>query len=160
MSEIFKKDFLSYTKAIGSIGGFLAVVFVVVQISKGQTWVDSNSKLLLTHGAYWFLLLLVGWLIVSWQPEDYLASPKVRVVRDDGILIVEKSPWLGIGVGTAIYLIEDDFEKLICGAEVINIQSNELVQLKTAAIDSDHPDYLAALKASKDDILVKPGLYR
>jgi hypothetical protein len=78
---------------------------------------------------------------------------------------VRDGPWLGVGVMTAIYLMDDDeIERLVCIGEVINVQSNGLVQIRTRSDAQGYPtseEASAALSGSdKDRILVRPGLYR
>lgn len=130
----------------------------------GDEWRHNYANMAVLNGAYISIILMLIWIMITQSPPKFLNIPNIRSILDDQIIIVDPSPWLGLGVMTAIYVMEDDFERLICIGEVINVQSNDLVQIKIRIIGepySEMDDIMKKLKGtSKKEILIRPGLYR
>lgn len=76
----------------------------------------------------------------------------MKKVLDPGLLLVENTDWMGIGIGVSIYREEDEYERFHCSGVVANIQSNGLVQIRT----NDSAD-LETLQVARERILIKPG---
>ncbi len=84
-------------------------------------------------------------------------------MRPEGLLIVEEAPWISLGVMTAIYIMEDDVERLVCVGEIANVQFNGLVQVSLRSDERGYADdeeiWKVFDRTDKRDILVKPRLY-
>lgn len=153
--DFFKRPLLSYAGTIAAIGGFFGFVYVVIQILTAPEWLEKNSNLLLIHGAYLYVLLIVFWLVLSWKPKEFLSSPRIITVREDHIVICEEAPWLGIRVAVAVYCLDGQFEELVALGEVINIQTNGLVQIR---LEPTEPNEIQKIQAKTSDLLIKPGI--
>lgn len=150
--------------AVGVIIGVLLAIVGALALWQGQTWQNQYGGWAIIHALYWVVILYLTWLLLTRAPPDFLGMPTVRMFKD-GILYVEQSPWLGVGVMTAIYQgDEDGIERLVCAGEVINIQSNGLVQIRVRydlhGYSSEDDARKALEQAPKDRVLVKPGLFR
>ena len=81
----------------------------------------------------------------------------------DKFILVKNAPWLGLGVMTAIYIIEKDVERLACIGIVKNVQSNGLVQISLETCQHGYRDeeaiWSSLNRIERKSILVKPGPY-
>jgi hypothetical protein len=143
--------------AVSAIIGLLAVFY-------GGEWAIARRWWLVAHGLYWIAILYLAWIILTRAPPDYFGLPTVKMVRNGGLLVVENVPWLSVGGLVSIHLIEDELERLICVGEVINVQSNGLVQIQVRHDDqgvvASGEVWSALERADKKLLLVKPGLFR
>lgn len=160
----WRQSIVRHGAAFGSITALVIAVISVLWILFGEPWRAQYGGWAVTNGAYCVVLLYLIWLILTRPAPDFLGLPKARVFRSDGLLLVEYAPWLSLGVMTAIYVMEGEVERLVCVGEVINIQSNGLVQIKTHhdewGYGSEKEAWEALENIDKELILVKPGLYR
>lgn len=148
------KTFLTVLAASASV---LGIVYVGLVLTLGQVWVDTNAALVFTHGLYWLLIPPVFAISMHAQKEATgFHSPAIKKIMDDGLLIVEPCEWLGHRTGVAVFKVQDDVELFVFAAQVINIQSNKLVQLQPIIQDSE-PLYPVRLREIKEKLLIKPG---
>jgi hypothetical protein len=148
------KTFL--TVLVGS-AGVLGIVYLGLDLTFGRVWIDSHAALVFTHGLYWLLIPPIFVAAIPTQKEVAgFHSPKIKKIMDDCLIIVEPCEWLGHRTGVAVFKVQDDVELFMFAAEVINIQSNKLVQLKPIIQDSDPLD-AAKLRDIKETLLIKPG---
>lgn len=162
MHPAFKKPILRYAGAVGTILAFLITVLTVIGLVQGAHWLTASANSLILNGCYCFIILLLLWIILEWKPKDYLASPKIRTILDEGILVSGSSPWLGIGASIAVYAKEDEFERLVCAGKVINAQTNGLIQIQLLPIQPKQEpiDIVEKLKPRLSDIIIRPGLHQ
>lgn len=148
------KNFLAVLAAAAS---FLGIVYVGLLLTLGQAWVDANAALVFTHGLYWlFIPPFIASAVSAQKGTTGFHSPAIKKIMDDGLLIVEPCEWLGHGTGVAVFKVQDDVELFAFPAQVINIQSNKLVQLQPITQDSEPPDPVK-LREIKERLLIKPG---
>lgn len=159
-----RKRVIRHCSALAIIFAFIIAVITLPSFLNGEKWRETYSYYALNHGLYWVAILYLIWIILSNDPPDTLGIPKVKSIRADGLIIAEHMNWLSLGVMAAVYLNQDDIEKLVCVAEVVNVQSNGLIQIQIRQHDQGFASIDAAKdalsQASKSDILIKPGLYR
>ena len=155
---------LWHTKRVFATVPFVAAV-VGALAALNLPWVEEHFAVIILVGVHWVAIMhLVGHVVVYRCP-DYYGSPTVRTLRDDRLLIVERLAWLGMDVLIAIYVLEDELERLVCIGRVINIQQNDLVQIEVALAPngfgaSSEAEIWSTLDgARKDSILIKPGLF-
>lgn len=146
-----------------------AIVAAVTAVMSAAVWYinspfsDTARYIALTHGIYWVIILYMIWLILIKKQPEYLGIPRIRATTDDNILIVENSPWLGVGIAVAIYEVVEEVERLISYGEVVNVQTNGLVQISLRTEDALTANILGVMekiKSNKRGILIRPGLYR
>ncbi|MTJ05900.1 MAG: hypothetical protein FH759_14620 [Sediminimonas qiaohouensis] len=142
--------------AVGVCVGLVAGVVAMIALFAGDKWFQVNKHLTLAHAIYWVIILFLLYIISTKPEPSGLPLPKVKLVRDNGHILIENSNWLSVGTMCAIYLLEGDFEVLQCTGQVINIQEDGLVQVITQPINGNN--YVQQLKENKDAILVKPGV--
>jgi hypothetical protein len=148
------KTFLGVLAASASV---LGIVYVGLILTFGQAWVDSNAALVFTNGLYWLLFPPIIFVSIFGQKETSgFHSPTIKKVMDSGLLIVEPCEWLGHGTGVAVFKVQDDVELFEFAAQVINIQSNKLVQLQPIMQDSEPFDPVK-FREIKEKLLIKPG---
>lgn len=148
------KTFLGVLAASASV---LGILYVGLVLTLGQSWVDANAALVFTHGLYWLVIPPIFAVAIPAQKEGTgFHSPAIKKVMDDGLLIVEPCEWLGHRTGVAVFKVQDDVELFVFAAQVINIQSNKLVQLQPITQDSEPLDPVK-LREIKEKLLIKPG---
>lgn len=147
-----------------SIGGALAVVASILAIAAAFSfeWIQERIEWIALLGLHWALILHLARCILEYDCPTYFGNPRVKkVFRDDRLLIVERSPWLGVGVPTSVYIVEDQLERLVCVGEVVNVQLNDLVQIKVALTTEGMQcwkDIWSALeKQQMDSLIIRPG---
>lgn len=159
-----KQTVVSCGAAILTIYGSAATIVATVGWWIGDKWSEYYRSIAVINAVYMATIVFLVWIIFTRKQPDFLGRPNVRSIQDDGILIVDGSPWLSIGVMAAIYIQEDEYERLACEGEVLNVQSNGLVQIRIANHETIFEDFDRLLKKlaaiSKQNILIRPGLYR
>ena len=161
----WKQTAIRHVKAFFPIVALVAAILSLLVDWQGDDWRKQTIDLLLLHGVYWIVILHLSWQIFDHACPLFFGIPKVRrVLQSDGLLIVENSPWLGIGVMTTIYVLEADFERLVCIGEVVNVQMNDLVQIAVRTSEhgygSEDEVWKTLDRTDKQMLLVKPGPYR
>jgi hypothetical protein len=148
------KTFLAVLAAAASV---LGIVYVGLILTLGQAWIDSNAGLVFTNGLYWLLIPPIFSVATTAQKKPSgFHSPNIKKIMEDGLLIVEPCEWLGHGTGVAVFKVQDGVELFEFAAQVINIQSNKLVQLRPIMPDSEPFEYVK-LREIKEKLLIKPG---
>jgi hypothetical protein len=145
-------------KALGGIFAFLAATLGVVALFVERASLMSHWYVLAIHYIYLYLIILLAWFHFETKGSATLSLPRVILIYENGILLVEGKDWLGTGVAVAVYVMTNDFEQLICSGEVINVQRNGLVQIQTTDPVTD--DWEETLKRSKNSLLIRPGIRR
>lgn len=156
--------------AIGYVAAIITIVSFVVGIISflgwwlGDEWRKAYSNIAIINGAYFSVILFILYFFLSKKTPDFLGIPRVRLISGKDLIIVEGAPWLSLGVTTAIYVLEGEFERIVCAGEVINVQTNGLVQIQIREADLAYGSLEVATQAlgsmSKENILVRPGLFR
>lgn len=148
------KSFLTVLAATASI---LGIVYVGLVLTLKQTWIDANAALVFTHGLYWLLIPPVFAVSIRAQKEATgFHSPAIKQIMDDCLMIVEPCEWLGHRTAVTVFKVQDDVELFVFAAQVINIQSNKLIQLQPITEDSEPLDPMK-LREIKEKLLIKPG---
>jgi hypothetical protein len=148
------KTFLAVLAASASV---LGIVYIGLILTVGQAWVDTNAVLVFVNGLYWLLIPPIFAVSISAQKETSgFHSPTIKKILDNGLLLVEPCEWLGHGTGVAVFKVQDDVELFEFAAQVINIQSNKLVQLQPIIQDSVPFDPVK-FREIKEKLLIKPG---
>jgi hypothetical protein len=144
--------------AFAGVGAFLGVAYLILPLLMGTAWVEGHRSPILVHGAYWWIILLLIYVLVTVERGSFISAPKVLLVMDDGLILCQNSPWLSIGCAVAVYIMENDLERLAGVGEVVNIQTNDLVQVRTE--NPENPEYVSRMRANLNRVIIKPGLYR
>lgn len=135
----------------------LGAVYIGLILTVGQAWVDSNAALVFTNGLYWLLFPpIFSVAITALNKTSGFHSPTIKKIMEDGLLIVEPCEWLGHGTAVAVFTVQDGVELFEFAAQVINIQSNKLVQLRPITSDSEPFDPVK-FREVKEKLLIKPG---
>ena len=142
------------------IAGFLAAAFGVLLWVKGAAWLDANGSQIGTHFVLLWLILLGYWWLLSAEPKDFMSSPGVIRVEDNGIILAKRSPWLSVGTVVSIFEKQDDFEIFLCNGETINVQTNYLVQIKLTPESIIFDDTVKKCRSSRTNLIIKPGIRR
>lgn len=163
-SDILRKALLRHAGAVAVILGAVAAIISLYAWRQGEDWRLEYSNLAIVNGIYWILLLYLFWIILSRNAPDFLGVPIVKAIHDKKILIVDGAPWLSLGVMAAIYVKDGEYERLVCTGEVVNVQTNKLVQIHIRDYEDIYNDIEAAGEklnlTSKEAILIRPGLFR
>ncbi len=162
--EKFGQNLLRHAKVFAAILGAIVALITIVGWWQGEEFRVEYANVAILNGVYLIIVFYLLWIIIDRRPPDFLGVPVVKAIHDHKILIVEGAPWLAMGVMTAIYTKEDEYERLVCTGEVVNVQANKLVQIHIR----DHEEVFNDVKTvadkleamSKDSILVRPGLFR
>lgn len=162
--EIVRKKVLRHARALAAILATVTAIIAVIGWWQGEDWRVSYSNLAIVNGVYWILLLYLLWIILSRNTPDFLGVPLVKAIHDKKLLIVDGAPWLSLGVMTAIYVKDGEYERLVCTGEVVNVHTNKLVQIHIRGYEEIYNDIEAVgeklNQTSKDAILIRPGLFR
>ena len=140
----------------------MSAVIGLVALWGGEEGRQQNIDTALVHALYWLFILHLLWEIFAHQCPKEFGLPRVKAIRrTESVLIVEKSPWLGVGVMAPIYVLENDFERFVCLGEVMNVQMNDLVQIFVRISDqgyvSEEEVWKTLERTDTAMILVKPG---
>lgn len=146
----------TFFTALAGTASVLGVLYIGTALVAGQQWISDNAALILSHGIYWLIVPPVLAILLNRNSNDSFSPPKVRKVLEGGILLVEQSDWLSHRTSVAVYIAEDDVERLACAGEVVNIQSNGLIQIETIPISDI--DLEETLRSQRQNLLVKPGI--
>lgn len=147
----------AFLKVLAASASVLGIVYIGMALVLGQQWIEDNAALIFTNGLYWLLIPPFFAAVISSQNENVgFHSPKIKKIMDDGLIIVEPCEWLGHQTAVAVFKMQDDVELFVLAAQVINIQSNKLVQLRHIPQSSDPPDP-NKLRDIKEKLLIKPG---
>ena len=163
-SQTWNLPVRSHAIAIFAITSFIGVVIGLLSFWYGEDLSRQRIEFILINGLYWIVILYLIWWKNSHSCPDYFGLPKVKkFLSGERLLIVENAPWLGMGVFTTIYVVEDNVEKLVCVGKVINVQINDLVQILVQQNDLGYPtenDILEVFERTNSrKILVKPAIY-
>ena len=160
----FKKSALKHAAAVGTIITFMIGLVSFMGWWFGDAWKSEHGNIAIVHAGYCAVILYLLWFILSRASPNFLGTPVVRAIHDKSLLLVEGAPWLSLGVMAAIYTKENDYERLVCTGEVINVQTNSLVQVSIREVDEAFGDLEAVEKKlaeiNKEFILIRPGLFR
>jgi hypothetical protein len=162
--ENFRHTLLSHFGALIAIILGMMTFVGFVGWWQGEQWRVLYASSAIVHGLYWIVILYLAWVVLNRKTPDFIGNPTIKSVYDRKILIVEDAPWLSLGVMVAIYTKEDQFERLVCVGEVINVQTNNLIQIAIR----DYEEVFGSVEAvcdkldkmSKSEILIRPGLFR
>jgi hypothetical protein len=156
----FFKNFLNRLFVAISICG----VVVTMLISFANEFFEEFRYYIFTHAIY--LTLGCAAVYTLWgmtKPKFAFVSPKIiRVYKEDKLILAEESDWMGIRTALAIYIDKDGLERLVCGAVVINVQSDRLVQLEIIKLANDPTevnDIMKRIEDSQKSVIIRPGVY-
>lgn len=162
--QTWRDNVLGHIKAVAGILGFVGLCIGLIVHFKGDTWREENIDICVLNGAYLAVISYLLWIILARRPPEFLGTPRViKLMRSDNLLIVEGAPWISLGIMTAVYVVEDGVERLVCIGEVANVQFNGLVQVSLSPDERGYTHseeiWQALDRADKKAILVKPRLY-
>ncbi|MBB3568722.1 hypothetical protein [Rhizobium sp. BK491] len=162
--EAVRKAVIRHAGAFAAIFAATTALIGIIGWWQGEQWRVTYSNIAILNGVYCILILYLLWIILSHDTPDFLGVPVVKAIHDKKLLIVEGTPWLSLGVMTAIYIKDGEYERLICTGEVVNVQTNRLVQILVRENDDVFGDIDAATEklaqTAKGAILIRPGLFR
>ena len=161
----WREAILRHVRAAPATVALVGTILSLIVLSQSEEWRAQYISLVLINGVYWILILHLSWHIIGHRCPEFFGIPQVKkILRNHELIVVEKSSWLGIGVATTIYVVEDDFERFVCIGEVVNIQHNNLVQIairnSETCYNSDDEIWNIFERTNKKFLLVKPGPYR
>ena len=156
---------LRHLKALVVTLPLILAVIGALALWGGEEWRQRNIDHALLFGLHWLFILHLFWQILEHECPQFYGIPEVKVVRrTEKLLLVEKSPWIGVGVMTTIYVLENEFERLVCHGEVVHIQMNNMAQIRIHLVDdighTDDDVWQTFERIDKDSILIKPGPLR
>lgn len=156
-----KLGLLDSFKTAGAILAFEFGAFGVIALIFDKVWIKNNIYIIMMHGVYIFMISFLIWLLLTKQDSDYIKAPKVKIIRDN-LILVEAQPWLSVGVLVSVHILEDRVERFVCLGVIANIQQNNLAQVKIQT-DDDRigvDEIMQKIHASdKDSIIIKPGMH-
>lgn len=159
-----KNRILGHLKiALGNFAVVAAGIALLV-VWKGESWGEDDVRTAFLHGACAFVILHLIRQILGHQCPDFFGIPSVRQLsRSQGVLIVDRSPWLSHRVAVTVYVLENGIECWLCEGFVLNVQYNELVQISVQADEAENRSEKSLWdtleKTDKKSILIKPGSY-
>lgn len=164
MNEPLSKIAWWHAKSLGVISaGVASIVAIVGLATRNIAWAQEQIGWILLIGIHWVPIIHCVRCLIEHQCPTYYGSPTVRgVFRDGCLLLVEYSSWLGVGISVSIYVAENELERLVCAGEVINVQSNKLVQIKISSSTTGmrySKDIWSALENQRENLIIRPGLY-
>ena len=153
---------------VATLAGILTFLIAVVGgifYSYGETWRLQYVDLAILVIVLSTVIIYLAWLILTKTAPEFLGIPRViKVLTEHRLLLVEQAPWLSVGVMIATYVMESDMERLIGVGEVVNVQSNGLVQLSVQpherGYSTDNEIWNFLNDAKREQIIVRPGLMR
>gem|GEM_PF-5279744 len=161
---ILRKGVIKHAAAFAAIFAAITALIGLIGWWQGEQWRVAFSNIAVVNGFYWNLIFYLMWILLNRETPDFLGIPIVKAIHDKRMLIVDGAPWLSLGVLTAIYVKDGEYERLVCTGEVINVQTNKLVQILVREHEDAYEDIDAATEklaqTSKDAILIRPGLFR
>jgi hypothetical protein len=139
----------------------IAAIVGVIVLWKGEAWRAQYINWCLMHGIYLTIIIYLMWMLIKSSNSERFPLPKIKTLRDEGIIVTDYCNWLGVRVAVSIFVLDDRFEQFLCSGEVINIQQNGLVQIRlfhpTERIDV--ADLISALKSkNSENVLIKPAV--
>ncbi len=162
-TEPWRQKLLWHAKGFGGITATVSAIIALAALI--SEWVLDQIEIVALFGVHWVFLVHLSRCILEHQCPTYYSNPKVKhVMKDYGLLIVERSPWLGMGVATSVYTVQGDLERLVCAGHVINIQQNGLVQIKISCTEAGlthwNDVWNELSSKSADSLIVRPGLHQ
>jgi hypothetical protein len=150
-------------KAIATIVMVLIALSGALLWFMGEEWQKTYRNDIFVNGVYLGIIFLLIWLLLKRPQHDFMGLPKIKAFVADNILLVEHTPWLSYGTMIGIYMVVNNYERFVCVGEVINIQSNGLVQIRTEQDDRGYSSEEETTKAlneiDKKLIIIKPALF-
>ncbi|UWQ29241.1 hypothetical protein [Leisingera sp. M523] len=146
-----------FFQALAGTASILGVVFIALSLLLDEIWRAENALLIFTNGFYLFVFPPIIILLLADKPSESFKSPTIKKVMSEDILLVESSEWLGHQTAVAIYKIDEDYEQLVALGEVINVQSNGLVQIAFSKYPHEEANSLD-FNEIRAKLMIKPGV--
>jgi hypothetical protein len=144
-------------KVLATCCGIVGFLLTIIILANPSEWASDHKILLITHALYLTAILFLIYEL-SKKPTHGLELPKIKIVKDNGLILAENANWLSVGTVCAVYVVENEFEIFKHHALVTNIQENDLVQIQIS--DANKKEDIDHLQKNQRSILVKPGVSR
>jgi amino acid transporter len=154
---------LTFLKEIAWPFGFFGGIYAI-----GTRFIGADAQLnawavLASYvGLAAIIVCLIGYATRRPSPGDH---PKIDIeqVRENGtLLIVKKTPALGVNMGAMIYIRDGVYERLIAVGTVSHVQTDGSTQLSIRYVPAIEPDLLTKisqnLRSTLSEIVVRPGV--
>lgn len=139
---------------LGAIGG----LWTIGSLVSNDVWFEENVGIFAVHSFYLFLIPSIVYVSYAYdRGADSFHSPNVKMVLDDGKLLLEPCSWVSIGTYVTIYRLDRDVETIIGLGVVVNIQENKMPQVQ---MESMGENTVETLKNARTSLRIKPGLNR
>jgi len=153
--RVFKASTL-FTVALttfGAIGG----AWTIGGFMSDEVWFKANLNIFAVHSLYLLLIPSIIYVVYSYDRDTGFHSPKVKMVLDDGKLLMEPCGWVSMGTFVTIYRSDSDVETILGLGYVVNIQENKMPQVQMTIMDEITVE---TLKQARTSLRIKPGLNR
>lgn len=138
----------------GAIGGAWTIGGLITD----EVWFKANVSINLVHSFYLLLIPSIIYVTYSYDRDTgSFQSPKVKMVLDDGKLLMEPCGWVSMGTFVTIYRSDSDVETILGLGFVVNIQENKMPQVQMESMDEI---IVETLKQARTSLRIKPGLNR
>jgi hypothetical protein len=138
----------------GAIGGAWTIGGLIFD----ELWFRENVSIFVVNSLYLFSIPSIIYITYSYDRDTgSFQSPKVKMVLDDGKLLMEPCGWVSIGTFVTIYSSDNDVETILGLGFVVNIQENKMPQVQIENIDNIT---IEKLKHARTSLRIKPGLNR
>lgn len=123
-----------------------------------EVWFKANVGIFAVHSLYLFLIPCIIYVTYTYDRDTgNFQSPKVKMILDDGKLLLEPCGWVSMGTFVTIYRSDSDVETIIGLGFVVNIQENQMPQVQ---LDNMGDNTVETLAAARSSLRIKPGLNR
>ena len=122
-----------------------------------EVWFKANLNIFAVHSLYLLLIPSIIYVVYSYDRDTGFHSPKVKMVLDDGKLLMEPCGWVSMGTFVTIYRSDSDVETILGLGYVVNIQENKMPQVQMTIMDEITVE---TLKQARTSLRIKPGLNR
>lgn len=158
-----KHVLLGQVKIFSVLLGIAGFTLTILAFWHPEGWLRQNIGIVLLNAGYLIVICQLVWNRMEHRCPTLFGLPRVRAMRShDDLLMVERSEWLGIGVPATVFVLENEFERFVCPARVVNIQTNDLVQIQVLegpTGETSREDIWKTLgSVERGQILIKPGL--
>lgn len=138
----------------GAIGG----AWTIGGLLTSDEWFKANVSMFAVHSFYIFLIPIIIYITYTYDRDTgSFQSPKVKMVLNDGKLLLEPCGWVSIGTYVTIYRSDNDVETIIGLGVVVNIQENKMPQVQMQNVGETT---IEALTQARTSLRIKPGLNR
>lgn len=149
----------SFLVVLAGSASVIGLIFIGTSLLMGTEWIEKYRLFILSHGVYWLIFPPILWAFRTSSTQPIFQSPEVKKTLGNSVILVDRSDWLSHQTAVAVYYTDDEVERMLCIGQVINIQTNGLIQIELQP-PNETGDFDKKLADLRQNLLIKPGIWR